>query len=180
MTIDVQFTELSEEITTDFGEIFEVSDDGDTDMSDYYSKVEIDKLLTTKMDGYIALNPTADLDNLDDGWYILPDGHTNFEQMLGHNYSHTLYQTHSGMNEMDFAVQVLICVNAIMWRSGTADGFESWKNLSLDVIDTLSSTDTSLPLSANQGRLLNEKIGDIDTALDGIIAIQNNLMGVSE
>ena len=48
------------------------------------------------------------------------------------------------------------------------------------IVDNLTSTYTALPLSANQGRVLNEKIGSIDSALEEIIAIQNQLMGVSE
>ena len=49
-----------------------------------------------------------------------------------------------------------------------------------NTIDNLLSNSVSLPLSANQGRMLNEKIGDIDKALEDIIKIQNQLMGVSE
>lgn len=48
------------------------------------------------------------------------------------------------------------------------------------IYDDLDSDDSSKVLSANQGKVLNDKIGDIDTALDNIIAIQNELMGVSE
>ena len=46
-----------------------------------------------------------------------------------------------------------------------------------EVIDNVSSTDTNKPLSANQGKILSDKIGDIETALDNIIAIQNTLIG---
>lgn len=49
-----------------------------------------------------------------------------------------------------------------------------------EIVDNLESSVSSIPLSANQGRVLNEKIGDIDEALEEIIAIQNRLMGVSE
>jgi hypothetical protein len=37
-----------------------------------------------------------------------------------------------------------------------------------DVYDGLDSTDNTISLSANQGKVLNDKIGDIDTALDTI------------
>jgi hypothetical protein len=37
-----------------------------------------------------------------------------------------------------------------------------------DVYDGLDSIDNTISLSANQGKVLNDKIGDIDTALDTI------------
>jgi hypothetical protein len=51
----------------------------------------------------------------------------------------------------------------------------------IDVVDNLTSTDKDKALSANMGRELKEqidnKMGDIETALDSIIAIQNKLIG---
>ena len=36
------------------------------------------------------------------------------------------------------------------------------------IVDNLTSTSTSAPLSANQGKVLNDKIGDVETALHAI------------
>ena len=44
------------------------------------------------------------------------------------------------------------------------------------IIDNLESTDTNAALSANQGRVLNEKIGDIETALDGLHAYAQGIV----
>ena len=43
---------------------------------------------------------------------------------------------------------------------------------SVEIIDNLESTDTDKALSANQGRVLDEKIGDIESALDLILNLQ--------
>ena len=68
----------------------------------------------------------------------------------------------------------------------TAERVEKWDNAqssgdSIEIVDNLISTDTDKALSANMGRELKEqidnKMGDIDTALDSIIGIQNELIG---
>lgn len=113
----------------------------------------------------VELDADADLDNLGDGWYHLPYGHNSFKEALGHNYPHTLYQT-SGI--YGYAVQIAMCPQSIMWRGENEGYWASWKKLSLNVVDNLTSTDKTSALSANQGKMLNDKIGDIETLLGGI------------
>lgn len=121
---------------------------------------------------YTELGVNADLDNLDDGWYHLPDGHNSFDEALGHNYPHTLYQTSAYTG---YTVQIAMCPQSIMWRGEDDGHWTAWKNLSLNVIDNLTSTNKTSALSANQGKVLDEKvkaiqsqIGDIATLLGGI------------
>ena len=57
------------------------------------------------------------------------------------------------------------------------DNIETGGSSSVDIVDNLTSTDTNKALSANQGRILKEeidnKIGDIESALDLILALQS-------
>ena len=138
---------------------------GSTDLSNYYTKQEVDTALDDKMDGYTVLDADADLDNLVDGWYHLPAGHNSFDEMLGHNYPHTLYQTSAATG---YTVQIAMCPQSIMWRGKDDGHWMVWNKLSLGVIDNLTSTDKTSALSANQGKMLNDKIGDIETLLGGI------------
>ena len=46
----------------------------------------------------------------------------------------------------------------------------------VEIIDNLESTHTNAALSANQGRVLNKKIGDIETALDGLHAYAQGIV----
>ena len=147
--------------------VIDIENEGvSTDLSNYYTKQEVDAALDDKMDGYTVLDTNSNLDRLEDGWYHLPYGHDSFDDMLGHNYPHTLYQTSANAGYM---VQIAMCPQSIMWRS--VDGnvvWSLWHKLSLGVIDNLASTDKTSALSANQGKMLNDKIGDIETLLGGI------------
>ena len=117
--------------------VIDIENEGvSTDLSNYYTKKEIDTALDGKMDGYKVLDADADLDNMADGWYHFPNGHNNFDEALGYNYPYTLYQTSATPG---CTVHIVMCPRTIMWR-GIDDGYwRVWKELSLDVIDYLTS-----------------------------------------
>ena len=65
-----------------------------------------------------------------------------------------------------------------------ADGIketqEAVENISIDIDTEMSDTSTNAVQNKVVKTYIDESVGDINTALDSIIAIQNNLMGVSE
>ena len=130
--------------------------------------------IDSKMDGYISLPEYADLNNLEDGWYHLPDGHNSFGEVLGHNYPHTLYQTASRTNDDEYTLQIAMCAKSIMWRGSPDFPSSTWKKITLEVIDNLETADSKNPLSANQGKVLHALIDGVDGRVDNaILDIQN-------
>lgn len=71
----------------------------------------------------------------------------------------------------------LVANAAYLLRTGTgfdlyvtdSTGSIAYKSNSVTVEDNLTSTSATNALSANQGRVLNEKIGDIETVLNEVV-----------
>ncbi len=134
------------------------------------AKERVEMLSETKMDGYTVLASDSDLDNLEDGWYHLPDGHNSFGEVLGHNYPHTLYQTASRTNDDEYTLQIAMCAKSIMWRGSPDFPSSTWKKITLEVIDNLETADSKKPLSANQGKVLHALIDGVDGRVNDAIA----------
>lgn len=132
---------------------------------------------------------TADYFNLTQGGSVILKG------FITNEYNSYILFVQAGHEDVLSTHQTLLITNcygrrtSLMTRIYTSNKWSEWESyLTTDSVrNDLTSTSTTSPLSANQGKVLNEKIGDIDEkigavdeALEEIIAIQNQLMGVSE
>ena len=131
------------------------------------------KTLTTADYNYPTNNPTMlSLDALTPGVYIVTPEDTSVNPAYNVRYNGRNTQIGGGGKLLikinrGGSGKMAIAASAVGENTKLLDGQNSNTNgviiSSADVVDCLVSTNNAMPLSANQGRVLNERIGDLST-----------------